>query len=90
MKADVEIIQLVLCVFPLLFLASYRRLFTEVHNYKLLIISFYIFLIACIATNLEVLFLESYLNLLEHICYMASAVLVSVWYYDYLLFTGKK
>ena len=46
---------------------------------KLLIAGFYVLLAGYVLTILEGLFWNEFLNVLEHICYSASAILMAVW-----------
>jgi len=46
---------------------------------KILITGFFTLLVGCVVTNLEGFFWEDLLNLIEHICYALSSVLMAIW-----------
>ena len=79
MMYENELIMLVLglCLTVLL-AANYTRMKGFPFS-KILITGFYTLLAGWVATNLEGFFWEDFLNLIEHICYALSSVLVAIW-----------
>ena len=55
---------------------------------KTLIAGFYVLLAGYVLTILEGLFLKDLLNVLEHICYASSSILMAVWCWK--IFAYKK
>ena len=59
-------------------LTSYEQV-RRIPAYRILVGSFISFLVATIATILESFFLQFFLNILEHLFYLFSQVLMTVW-----------
>ncbi|MBW1821272.1 MAG: hypothetical protein JRI92_05825 [Deltaproteobacteria bacterium] len=55
---------------------------------RILITGFYVLLAGWVLTILEGLFWNDLLNVLEHICYTASSILIAVWCWK--IFAYKK
>ncbi len=51
----------------------------KIRYWKTICISYCLILSGWIFTVLEGIFWESFLNYLEHLCYLASAILMSIW-----------
>ena len=84
-----EIIMLVLSIVVLVFIKIYKKNIRQVKGFRLLFSSFLFFLFACFCTNLEIFIWPSYLNLLEHLSYTTSVILMFLWSYKYLISEKK-
>jgi hypothetical protein len=51
----------------------------RIYAWKMLLLAFYYLMAGWIFTILEGFFMEQFINILEHICYAASAVIMAVW-----------
>jgi hypothetical protein len=74
-----EVVMLVLGIGVLLFIVKNLEQVKRIFLWKILIGSYYILLSGWFFTVIEGFFLEYYFNLLEHICYAVSTVMVAVW-----------
>jgi len=74
-----EIIVLFLALGVLIFILGSRQKFQRIPVSKIFVAGFYVLLAGWILTVLEGLFWQELLNILEHICYAASSVLMAVW-----------
>ena len=74
-----EIIMLLLAIGCMIFILVNRQKVNRIPVAKTLIAGFYLLLAGYVLTILEGLFWNDILNVLEHICYSASAILMAVW-----------
>ncbi|MEE4603789.1 MAG: hypothetical protein V2J65_21080 [Desulfobacteraceae bacterium] len=74
-----EIIMLLLGVGCMIFILVNRQKVKRIPVAKILIAGFYVLLAGYVLTILEGLFWNEFLNVLEHICYSASSILMAVW-----------
>ena len=74
-----EVIMLLLGVGVLIFMYINRRRLANVHNYGVLFAAFIVLLAGWTFTVLEGFVLDSAFNLLEHICYAISSILLALW-----------
>lgn len=74
-----EIVMLLLGTGVTVFLLLNVSKIKEIDNYKYLLTSYFILLLAWVSTVVEGLFFQSALNVLEHICY-ALSMLVLLWW----------
>lgn len=88
MISENEIITLILAVGVLIFIMVNRLQLKRVPTSKILITGFYLLLAGWVLTVLEGFFWKGLLNLLEHICYATSSVLVATWCWK--VFGNKK
>ena len=74
-----EIIMLLIGVCILFFILGNRSRLNSLPSSKLLIMGFFVILSGWFLTVLEGFFWKGVLNILEHICYAGSSVLVALW-----------
>ena len=74
-----EIIMLLLGIGCLIFIWVNKQKVKRIPVAKPLIAGFYVLLAGYLLTFLEGLFWNDLLNVLEHICYTASSILMAVW-----------
>ena len=74
-----EIVMLLLGFGVLVFILANRAKLKWVQSSNILILGYCILFVAWILTVLEGFFLGDLLNILEHICYAASSILVAIW-----------
>jgi Na+/H+-dicarboxylate symporter len=74
-----EIIMLLLGIGCMMFILTNKQKVKRIPVAKTLIAAFYMLLAGYVLTILEGLFWTEILNVLEHICYSASAILMAVW-----------
>ena len=74
-----EIIMLLLAIGCMIFILANKQKVNRIPVSKTLIAGFYLLLAGYVLTILEGLFWNEFLNLMEHICYSASAILMAVW-----------
>jgi len=74
-----EIITLLLGIGVMIFILANKQKVKRIPAAKILIAGFYVLLAGWVLTILEGLFWRELLNVLEHICYTASSILVAVW-----------
>lgn len=79
---------LLLSVGCMVFILINMQKVKRIPEVKTLIAGFYVLLAGYVLTILEGLFLEDLLNILEHICYAASSILITVWCWK--IFAYKK
>ena len=77
-----EIVSLLLCMGVLFFILINRSQITRLPSSGIFVFGFYIFTLGRIFTILEGVFLEDFLNLLEHACYTISSVLLLIWIWN--------
>jgi hypothetical protein len=70
---------LLLGVGCMIFILVNRQKVKRIPVAKILIAGFYVLLAGYVLTILEGLFWNEFLNVLEHICYSASSILMAVW-----------
>jgi len=83
-----EIIMLLLGIGCMIFILVNKQKVKRIPVAKTLIAGFYVLLAGYVLTILEGLFLKDLLNVLEHICYASSSILMAVWCWK--LFAYKK
>lgn len=74
-----EVVMLLMAIGVLIFILVNRRLIMRIEAARVLVAAFCVLLAAYVFTILEGFFLEKLLNLLEHLCYAASSVLIALW-----------
>ncbi|MCD6328729.1 hypothetical protein J7M28_14420 [bacterium] len=74
-----EVLTLLLGAGVLIFILINGQALKRLPSWKTLISAFYMLLAGWVLTILEGFFWGSFLNIVEHACYSASAVLVAVW-----------
>jgi len=81
-----EIIMLLLGIGCMIFILVNKQKVKRIPLAKLLIAGFYVLLAGYVLTILEGLFWKDFLNVLEHICYTASSILMAVWCWKLFVF----
>jgi len=89
MIENYELIMLILGIGVLVLRLIYNNEIKRIFGWKNLIFSFYFLLAAWVFTVAEGFFWTFFLNLAEHLCYMASAVIMAVWCFR-ILFSNKR
>jgi hypothetical protein len=79
MLYDNEVIMLILGTGVFFFVFFNRNKIRRIISWRLLLFAFYFLMAGWLLTILEGFFLENYLNLLEHLSYAASAVIMAFW-----------
>jgi hypothetical protein len=74
-----EVVMLLIGFGVLVFLYKNRLNPPDIPAYKILSASFYVLFIGLLTTVVEGLFLNTFLNYVEHICYAISSILMAVW-----------
>ncbi len=74
-----EIVLLLLGIGVFIFILGNHQQLTDSLELKILISGFYLTLAGWILTVLEGFFWRDFLNLIEHLCYATSSVLVATW-----------
>ena len=74
-----EIITLLLGIGVMIFILANKQKVERIPAAKILIAGFYVLLAGWVLTILEGLFWRELLNVLEHICYTASSILMAFW-----------
>ncbi len=74
-----EVVMLLMAIGVLIFILVNRRLVMRIEAARVLVAAFCVLLAAYVFTILEGFFLEKLLNLLEHLCYATSSVLIALW-----------
>jgi cell shape-determining protein MreD len=83
-----EIIMLLLSMGLMFFILINKQKVKRIPVAKILTAGFYVLFAGYVLTNLEGLFGYDLLNVLEHICYAASSILMTVWCWK--IFAYKK
>ncbi len=83
-----EIIMLLLGIGCMIFILVNKQKVKRIPVAKTLIAGFYVLLAGYVLTILEGLFLKDLLNVLEHICYASSSILMADWCWK--IFAYKK
>jgi cell shape-determining protein MreD len=83
-----EIIMLLLGLGCMIFILVNKQKVKRIPVTKTLIAGFYVLLAGYVSTILEGLLWRNFLNVLEHICYTTSSILVAVWCWK--IFAYKK
>jgi hypothetical protein len=81
-----EIIMLLLGIGCLIFIWVNKQKVKRIPVAKPLIAGFYVLLAEYLLTFIEGLFWKDLLNVLEHICYTASSILMAVWCWKIVAF----
>lgn len=74
-----EVILLLLGIGVFIFIGSNRSRLRRLPASRTMLLGFYVLLLGWILTNLEALLLTDLLNVIEHLCYAVSAVLLAIW-----------
>ena len=74
-----EIIMLLLSIGCTIFILVNKQKVKRIPLAKLLIAGFCVLLAGYVLTIFEGIFWKDFLNVLEHICYAASSILMAVW-----------
>lgn len=78
-----ELIMLILGTGVLFLTILNQPKFRRIYAWKLLFLAFYYLMAGWIFNILEGFFMEQFINILEHICYTASAVIMAVWCWQF-------
>lgn len=84
-----EIIMLILGIGVLVFTIIHRAKIKRIYAWRNFIAGFYILIAAWVFTIAERFIWGNYLNILEHICYMSSAVIITIWCFRLFFSHGK-
>lgn len=84
-----EVVMLLLGLGVLLFVLGNRSNLRRVPSSGILLASFGAFLTGVVLTVIESFFWEDVLNVLEHLCYAISAMLIALWCWKTLRRTGR-
>jgi hypothetical protein len=76
-----EIIMLVFGFLVTLFIGIKFNQLKHIRSYKILLTGFYLLVAAWFFSNLEEFILEKYLNILEHLFYAGSSIIILIWIY---------
>ena len=74
-----EVIMLVLGIGIFFLICAYKSKIKRIYAWRILLSGFYLLISAWLFTVAEDLFISNIMNFLEHFCYAASAVIVTVW-----------
>ncbi len=74
-----EIIMLVFGFLVTLFIGIKFNQLKHIKSYKTLLTGFYLLVAAWFFSNLEEFILAKYLNILEHLFYAASSIIILIW-----------
>jgi len=74
-----EVVMFILGIAVFVFMVLNRNHFIRIHSWKTLKWGYFILLAGWFFTILEGLILEFYLDVLEHLCYLISALMVVIW-----------
>lgn len=88
MLQENEVVMLLFGFGVFIFTLVYKTKIKRIHSWKFLLSGFYILLLGWLFTILEGFILKGILNLLEHMCYAISAIIVSIWCWK-IIFQNK-
>ncbi|MCD4744500.1 MAG: hypothetical protein K8R67_18715 [Desulfobacteraceae bacterium] len=74
-----EIVMLLLSIGCVIFILINNQKVKRIPVAKILIAGFYVLFTGYVFTILEGLFWKDFLNVMEHICYAVSSILMAVW-----------
>jgi hypothetical protein len=74
-----EIVMLLLGIIIFFFILRNKSQIRRIYTWKILITSYFLLLAGWIFTILEGFILETALNMLEHVSYTLSAILLAIW-----------
>jgi hypothetical protein len=80
-----EVVMLVFGLLVTIFIGLKYRQLKNIKDYKILLAGFYLLVIAWLCSTLEEFFLETYINLCEHVLYATSSVIILIWIYKALI-----
>ena len=84
-----EVVMLLLGLGVLLFILGNRSNIRRIPSGGILTASLVMFLVGVVLTILEGFFLTDLLNVLEHLCYLVSAMLMALWCWQVFGRTGR-
>ena len=90
MIEDNEIILLILGLGVMIFFGVHRKRMQDIPNRKYFFSAFAVLMAGWVLTVLEGLFWTDTLNLLEHLCYALSSILLTVWCWTVLTGSEEK
>ena len=79
MVHDNEVVMLALGIGVYFLILGYRRHLQRVVGWSTLFLAYHILLIAFVMTILEGFYWARQLNIIEHLCYALSTILMAVW-----------
>jgi hypothetical protein len=79
MLMENEVVMMLLGIGVLIFIQGNKDLLKRIRSWKTITGAYYMLLFGWFFTILEGFFMEEYCNLLEHVCYLISAVLLMIW-----------
>jgi len=74
-----EVIILILGIGILSLVSVYRSKIKRMYAYEMMLLAYYLLIASWVFTVLEDVFFYAIMNLLEHICFLASALVMLVW-----------
>ena len=80
-----EVVMLVFGFLVTVFIGIKYKQLKNIRNYKILLLGFYLLFIAWTCSTVEEFIFETYLNLLEHLLYALSSILLFIWIYKTLI-----
>jgi hypothetical protein len=79
MVEEIEVVTLLLGVAVLALVIYRREQIKPLRFYQLLVLSFIILFCGWLFTVVETFIWEDFFNLLEHLCYSASSIVLAIW-----------
>ena len=79
MVEEIEVVTLLLGVAVLALVIYRREQIKPIRFYQLLVLSFVILFCGWLFTVVETFIWEDFFNLLEHLCYSASSIVLAIW-----------
>jgi hypothetical protein len=79
MVEEIEVVTLLLGVAVLALVIYRREQIKPLRFYQLLVLSFVILFCGWLFTVVETFIWEDFFNLLEHLCYSASSIVLAIW-----------
>lgn len=86
---DNEVIMLLIGLGCLFFISSNNAKLRQVKDWKLITAGFLLMMCAWFATILEGLIWPDALNIIEHVCYTAGAIVTAIWFWRVFIRDGK-
>jgi len=79
-----EVVMLLIGIGVFFFIILNKKQIRRIYGWKMLVSSYYLLLAGWIFTVLEGFLLEFYLNILEHLSYAISAVILAFWCWKFV------
>ena len=84
-----EVVMLILGIGVMIFFTAGRVRIKELPSWRMFLLAFVVLLAGWVLTVLEGFFWLETLNLIEHICYAVSTILIAVWCWRVFVFRGE-